>query len=134
MRQERSTDAVATMPSEFAETDTMEFACADRVKSCSPVKICQTLAVRSEDEEIRNGPNPRNASEVTGAAWPVRTIRQMPLVACQTHILESKLPVAKYSFDESNITAITRNLWPWRAALQNQMKEVKFCEEVWVLV
>ncbi len=111
-RHVRSTEAVAITPAESQETLTMALECDERLKSCSPVKMCQILAVRSDDADIKNGPNSKNTIEVTGATCPDNTIRHMPLIACHTQMLLSKLPVATYSWVGSNVTAIMRNLWP----------------------
>ncbi len=62
----RSTEAVTITPAGFDDTPTIALECDERLNSCSPVKICQTLAVLSEEDDIKNGPNPKNANEVTG--------------------------------------------------------------------
>ena len=109
-RHVRSTEAVAMTPFESQDTLTIALECDERLKSCSPVKMCQILAVLSDDAEIRNGPNSKNANEVSGPTWPVSTMRQMPLMACQTHAVLSKLPVATYSLVGSKAVEMMRNL------------------------
>lgn len=106
----RSTEAVATIPAELRDTQTIALECDDRLKSCSPVKMCQTLAVLSAEDVIKNGPKLKNAIPVTGPECPIKTLRQMPLIACHTHAVLSKLPVATYSFVGSKHRAVTRNL------------------------